>query len=877
MNQRVYNSVLVLLACLLSLCFADCRAQQLRAIAVHPDATTNERLAAKEVQRYAYLTSGKLCPVVEKTVRENRSGNIYIGTAFLPEGMPEGACPETFVVKNVSDNLYLAGQSDVATLYSAYRFAELLGVRFQITGDIIPDRDKTPVTIPAVDEVHTPLFETRGLLPFHDFPEGPDWWTIEDYKVYLAQMVKMKMNFIGMHTYPEGGSTAEPTVWIGLKEDVLENGAVSYSYPASYANTGLVNPWGYSPMQTSDFAAGASRLFAGDWYGPQTLEGLEPRPVTMEQCNELFARQSRFFHEALRVGRSQGIRVCVGLETPLVLPQKVKDRLAEKGMDINAHETKKRLYEGIFHRMSLAFPVDAFWLWLPEYWTLWGATDEQVKAAFEDVGIARQALQDGGYDLGFGLCGWVLGPQDDRSAFDKILPPDVAMSCINRSVGFEWIDPAFNAIKTRRPKWAIPWLEDDHAMISTQLWVGRTRRDAADALSSGCTGLIGLMWRTGTIAHNISALAGAGWDQRGWNPDLGKSGALDIPDSVRTARARDLQSGDFYLDWSAALFGANVAEPIAAVFSRLDGGGYIPGNHDLANVPRPSDWKGPGAINVTRTPWSEEKIKYAFIEELESIAPRIEGEGNRARFGYWLSQFRYIRTMGELACKRGEYTALIEQIREMAAPPDPAAPGITEEGAPTPVKADFKMADATGVILKTRNEAFPLRIELSRLWEQMMTHLLEHVSSSGELGTIANVEQHNRMHRKYLTEYDEQLAVWAQTALPSAVKITDRYVGTPRLIVTAARTLAEENETIVLHAILLDNQGAAPTVHYRSMGRGAFRTLEMEHRGRGVYSIALPAARGSLEYYIEARSSDGRKLIWPATAPRTCHTVVVNG
>lgn len=28
-----------------------------------------------------------------------------------------------------------------------------------------------------------PAFSTRGLQPFHDFAEGPDWWTVQDYKV----------------------------------------------------------------------------------------------------------------------------------------------------------------------------------------------------------------------------------------------------------------------------------------------------------------------------------------------------------------------------------------------------------------------------------------------------------------------------------------------------------------------------------------------------------------------------------------------------------------------------------------------------------------------------------------------------------------------
>ena len=150
MNRKNYHSIPLLLVGLL--CLINGHAQQLRTIVIHPDAAANERLAANEVQRYAYLISGRLYPVVEKTAKENKSGHIYIGKVFLPEGMPEDAGIETFIVKNISNNLYLTGQSDITTLYSAYHFAEMLGVRFHITEDIIPDRDKTPILIPPVNE-----------------------------------------------------------------------------------------------------------------------------------------------------------------------------------------------------------------------------------------------------------------------------------------------------------------------------------------------------------------------------------------------------------------------------------------------------------------------------------------------------------------------------------------------------------------------------------------------------------------------------------------------------------------------------------------------------------------------------------------------------
>ena len=118
-------------------------------------------------------------------------------------------------------------------------------------------------------------------------------------------------------------------------------------------------------------------------------------------------------------------------------------------------------------------------------------------------------------------CGWVLGPPKDRAQFDNVLPKEMPFSCINRQVGFEPVEPSFARLKGR-PKWAIPWMEDDPALIIPQLWAGRMRRDAADALAYGCTGLMGIHWRTRVLGPNVSALARAGWEQSGWNPEFGK-------------------------------------------------------------------------------------------------------------------------------------------------------------------------------------------------------------------------------------------------------------------------------------------------------------------------------------------------------------------
>ena len=115
-------------------------------------------------------------------------------------------------------------------------------------------------------------------------------------------------------------------------------------------------------------------------------------------------------------------------------------------------------------------------------------------------------------------------------------------------------------------------MEDDSAMVLPQLWAGRMRRDAADALAYGCTGLLGIHWRTKILAPNVSALAQAAWSQDGWNPDAGKpaaepASAGELPPLPK--RKRDLPCADFYADLSAAWFGPEVAAEMAGFFDPL--------------------------------------------------------------------------------------------------------------------------------------------------------------------------------------------------------------------------------------------------------------------------------------------------------------------
>ena len=121
-----------------------------------------------------------------------------------------------------------------------------------------------------------------------------------------------------------------------------------------------------------------------------------------------------------------------------------------------------------------------------------------------------------GQPFTLGTSGWVLGPQHNRAALDEFLPKASPMACINRQVGHEGVEPMF-ANLVGRPKWAIPWMENDPDLTAPQPWAARMRYDAVDARRFGCTGLLGIHWRVKAMAFNVSALAQAAWDQS-WVP-----------------------------------------------------------------------------------------------------------------------------------------------------------------------------------------------------------------------------------------------------------------------------------------------------------------------------------------------------------------------
>jgi hypothetical protein len=159
--------------------------------------------------------------------------------------------------------------------------------------------------------------------------------------------------------------------------------------------------------------------------------------------------------DAFTFAHQLGVKTCVGTETPLVIPKPVQERLKTQGENPADPAVVHELYEGIFNRAAEAYPLDYYWLWTPEGWTWSGVKEEEIKATMDDLAGAIAARAKVRAPFSLATCGWVLGPQQDRAMFDKVLPKDVAVSCINRQVGYTPVDAGFAEVHGRS-KWAIP-------------------------------------------------------------------------------------------------------------------------------------------------------------------------------------------------------------------------------------------------------------------------------------------------------------------------------------------------------------------------------------------------------------------------------------
>lgn len=797
------------------------------AIAIRQDASALEVLAANEVRRYVYLRTGALLPVAR-----GQGGSDRIVVARKDRGfcgdLGQELAPQQFVLKTgMVDGKKvwsIVGGDEVGTLYGAYRFAEKLGVRFGLDEDVVPDA-RLSGAWPEPDETGKPRFALRGLQPFHDFNVGPDWWNAQDYQNVLTQMAKLRLNFIGFHTYPSWNPSSGPeaNVWIGLPEDVDADGNVRFGYEAGVVTTR--KGWNVTPYPTGKYAAGAGLLFENDEYGPDFMLDCLEWPKTGDAGAAMFNRYGDMQKRAFGQARQLGIKTCVGTELPLGVPKLLASRLADKGLKPEDPAVIRRLYEGTFLRLMRKMQPDYYGFCAPETWLDMapGCSGWEITTTANverDMNLAEAVLESVQAPFGLATTGWRLGTRDNPLWMDQRAPRSWAISSINTRLGNDPVEKHYGTI-SGRPKWVIGWAEDDgtagaHCCTcwDLQLWVKRLFADSADASRYGAEGMMAIHWRTSAISPNISALSRGGWD-------------FDRADPMPTVDV-------FWADWGRGMFGGDAGAGAGRLIQQFDGG-HLGINALIQGGAKTTD------IGITGF--------FAPLQALEALRPQIHGTGNLERFDYWLNQIRATHLRVRTWVLADRLTGKIGQANKI----------VDAEK-----RRDFAM-----------QEILPLRLEIARSYEAMIAAFLRCAKSPGEVGTIASIESGNR--ERIVAAHDAALANMLATSLPAEAAPGTTYHGDPRIFVASTHTRMNAGEPQEIRAFVLSAvKCAGVTLHYRALGEGPFKQVAATHRARQAYRVALPAqTEGTFEYYLEAVLDDGRKVRWPVTAPALNQTTLV--
>lgn len=279
-----------------------------------------------------------------------------------------------------------------------------------------------------------------------------------------------------------------------------------------------------------------------------------------------------------------------------------------------------------------------------------------------------------------------------------------------------------------------------------------------------------------------------------------------------------------------------------SIFQKLDGGPlFIKDKTPLIiNFPRSSEWgeKGPGLISTNHTSWSEVEKDFDFIKDFEKCKSLIAGPTNLEHYNYWLNTFYYAKAMAHVSCIMGQMDTTSKLIAKADA------------------SAKKQMAEK---LLQYRNE-------MANAWSDMETHLLETVSTTGEMGTVANIEQHNMEQMHLLSKYDSLISANIRRTV-KPVELSKDYKGKSRLIVAALRTLLHPGESLTMRIrILSKNNVESATIFWKPLASKDFKSKAINHEARNVYDVHLSTneiSNRDFEYYIVVKLSGGEDLKYP--------------
>ena len=189
----------------------------------------------------------------------------------------------------------VAGGNDAAgTMYAAYELLERLGMVFQLSNDVAPER-KPNLDLPALDVAVNPARKFRGVHVWH----GYSWYMgLREYRHLIDQLAKLKMNVL---QFAWGMGAA----WIRLSYQGVQGELTTTPESGHLAIGKGSRSWGRSVHTTT--GTRADLRVGADCYDHERLCAPEFRDVDSEE--DAYRVAIPFLREIIRYAHQRQVQV----------------------------------------------------------------------------------------------------------------------------------------------------------------------------------------------------------------------------------------------------------------------------------------------------------------------------------------------------------------------------------------------------------------------------------------------------------------------------------------------------------------------------------------------------------------------------------------
>ena len=148
--------------------------------------------AAGELAKYAKTLFGVKPGIVVKP-RKIVGHTITLGRKAPP--ITQRLSDQGYALRPVDKHTFaIDGGSPIAVMWGVYDLVERWGVRYELHGDILPDR--ATMKLPAKTVTCEPDLKFRSFRTYNDFANNTSHWDAEHYRILIDQLAKMRYNGI---------------------------------------------------------------------------------------------------------------------------------------------------------------------------------------------------------------------------------------------------------------------------------------------------------------------------------------------------------------------------------------------------------------------------------------------------------------------------------------------------------------------------------------------------------------------------------------------------------------------------------------------------------------------------------------------------------